>query len=140
MTIAQQKITPVSADYDCHRCNDTGLTYEGSGHRMAGYPYAEKTVMASCNCAAGQRLDAQERGGIERERAAQEAADAHGSLFWVPDNDWSSGPWKHPVMAQDGPWLGSREFILIIVFLSVIMASFIGYASQAVWLDPALIY
>ncbi len=34
----------------CPSCKDTGMTYEGNGHRMAGYPYAEQHVAVACGC------------------------------------------------------------------------------------------
>lgn len=63
------------AEFSCSKCKDTGLTFEGTGHRMSAYPYAEKHSLTSCICAAGKRLDAQEGGFLARERAAQTAAD-----------------------------------------------------------------
>ena len=42
----------------CPRCQDTGMTYAGSGHRSAGYPFAEVGVAVSCSCSLGNRLDA----------------------------------------------------------------------------------
>lgn len=46
---------------NCPSCNDTGMTYEGNGHRYAGYPYAEHHVAVSCSCHLGKALDAGER-------------------------------------------------------------------------------
>ena len=34
----------------CPSCRDTGMKYEGNGHRMSGYPYAEKYVSVACGC------------------------------------------------------------------------------------------
>lgn len=45
----------------CPRCSDTGMAYEGNGHRMSGYPYAEKYTAVSCSCDLGKALDAGER-------------------------------------------------------------------------------
>lgn len=41
----------------CDRCKDTGMTYEGNGHRMQGYPFAERNVSTSCSCDLGRALD-----------------------------------------------------------------------------------
>lgn len=32
----------------CNHCDGSGFTYDGSGHRFSGYPYAEMTVMVAC--------------------------------------------------------------------------------------------
>ncbi len=37
----------------CTSCRDTGMTYEGNGHRMASYPYAEKHTAVRCGCSIG---------------------------------------------------------------------------------------
>ncbi|MFV1593305.1 hypothetical protein VWZ88_12660 [Phaeobacter sp. JH20_36] len=66
---------PLVEDCLCPHCQNTGLTYEGNGHRMIGYPFAEKHVSVSCSCAIGQLLDALEPGAIEREREAIAIAD-----------------------------------------------------------------
>ena len=45
----------------CERCRGRGMTYEGSGHRMQGYPYTEIGVAVSCSCHLGKALDRGER-------------------------------------------------------------------------------
>ena len=37
------------------------MTYAGSGHRAAGYPFAEVGVAVSCSCDLGKALDAGKR-------------------------------------------------------------------------------
>lgn len=39
----------------CRKCRGTGLTYEGTGHRM-GYPFRERNTATECTCPAGDAL------------------------------------------------------------------------------------
>ncbi|QDP54180.1 MAG: hypothetical protein GOVbin4685_40 [Prokaryotic dsDNA virus sp.] len=32
----------------CVKCKGTGIVYEGTGHQMTGYPFAEKTAAVNC--------------------------------------------------------------------------------------------
>ena len=41
----------------CETCNDTGMKYEGNGHRMSGYPYAEMHTAVVCGCPLGRAID-----------------------------------------------------------------------------------
>ncbi len=56
----------------CTICHNTGLRYEGTGHRMGGYPFAESHTTTECTCAAGdalvkERKDAAARRELERD-------------------------------------------------------------------------
>lgn len=165
MSLTQQQNTNFHTDTVCKECNDTGLTYEGSGHRMVGYPYADQNVAVSCNCDAGKRLDEQDSCGVDRERAAQEAADNTPIIELVRRMAASTPAGAHQAphshgTACRGSEHGDRfarmferfngekaaarrqspEFILIIIFLSVLVAAVAGASAQGVWLDPTLIY
>ncbi len=61
-------------NYACRDCKDTGLKYEGNGHRMAGYPWAEGHVSVACTCKKGRELSVPDD-SVAKERAAQETAD-----------------------------------------------------------------
>jgi hypothetical protein len=165
MTFARDNTAPARAVYACRICKDTGLTYEGTGHRMAGYPWAEKNVAVSCNCEAGKRLDEQDRTSFERERAAQEAADSTPIIELARRMAASTPAGAHQPPHSHGTacrgseygdrfprmferynggkgavWLQSNEFMLIVVFLSVLVAAIAGASAQGVWLDPTVIY
>lgn len=59
----------------CRSCNDTGLVFVGTGHRMSGYPWEEKYAVDGCtNCAKGRALNVPDD-SIEREMEAQRIAD-----------------------------------------------------------------
>ena len=40
----------------CKQCSDTGMWYDGNGHRKTGYPLAEGHVSKPCSCAAGRKI------------------------------------------------------------------------------------
>lgn len=59
----------------CRSCNDTGLVFVGTGHRMSGYPWEEKYAVDGCtNCAKGRALNVPDD-SIKREVEAQRVAD-----------------------------------------------------------------
>ncbi len=165
MSIEQSKALPVRAVYACQICKDTGLTYEGNGHRMVGYPFAEQGVAVSCVCEAGKRLDEQDRSAFERERAAQEEADSkpiielarrmaastpagahqpphsHGTACRGSEyGDRFARMFERFNGGKETAWLQSSEFMLIIIFLSVLVAAVAGASAQGIWLDPTVIY
>lgn len=61
-------------NFACRDCNDTGLKYQGNGHRMAGYPWAEGHVSVACTCKKGRELDVPDD-SMAKERAARDEAD-----------------------------------------------------------------
>lgn len=70
--------------YACHDCKDTGLKYQGNGHRVAGYPWAEGHVLVACTCSKGQALNVPDD-SVDKERAAQETAD----MLMVGEKEWT---------------------------------------------------
>lgn len=59
----------------CRSCNDTGLVFVGTGHRMISYPWAEKHAAEACaDCPTGRALNVPDD-SIEREARAQRIAD-----------------------------------------------------------------
>lgn len=114
---------------------------------------------------AGKRLDEQDRGAFERERAAQEEADSkpiielayhmagllpggrktathsHGTACRGSEyGDRFPRMFERFNGGKEAVWLQSPEFILIVVLLSVLVAVVAAATAQAAWLDPKIIY